>query len=60
MAQGSALNLGQWRQLDGASGGDTLLLPAKHLTTHGVVLGMTGSGKSGLVTVLVGWFQCCV
>lgn len=28
-------------------------LPAHHLVTHAVVVGMTGSGKSGLVTVLV-------
>lgn len=29
------------------------LLPTHHLVTHGVVLGMTGSGKTGLVTVLI-------
>src|SRR5687767_14207184 len=28
-------------------------VPAHHLTTHGVALGMTGSGKSGLLTVMV-------
>ncbi len=28
-------------------------LPAHHLVTHGVVLGMTGSGKTGLTVVLV-------
>lgn len=28
-------------------------LPAHHLVTHGVVLGMTGSGKTGLSVVLV-------
>jgi hypothetical protein len=28
-------------------------LPAHHLVTHGVVVGMTGSGKTGLVTVLI-------
>jgi hypothetical protein len=47
------LNLGSWRQLNGAEGGPTLRLPAAHLVTHGVVVGMTGSGKTGLVTVLV-------
>jgi hypothetical protein len=31
----------------------TLLLPAHHLVTHGVVVGMTGSGKTGLLTVMV-------
>jgi hypothetical protein len=28
-------------------------MPAHHLVTHGVVVGMTGSGKTGLVTVLI-------
>ncbi|NUP12095.1 MAG: ATP-binding protein [Polyangiaceae bacterium] len=28
-------------------------LPAHHMTTHTVIVGMTGSGKSGLVTVLI-------
>src|SRR5207253_899117 len=45
--------LGAWRTLDGAPGGPVLHLPAHHLTTHAVVVGMTGSGKTGLVTVLV-------
>jgi len=48
-----ALNLGAWRHLDGAEGGHALWLPAEHLVTHGVVVGMTGSGKTGLVTVLI-------
>jgi hypothetical protein len=48
-----ALNLGAWRHLDGAEGGGELWLPAKHLVTHGVVVGMTGSGKTGLVTVMI-------
>src|SRR5690349_7917004 len=47
------LNLGEWRPLDGAEGGPGLELPAHHLVTHGVVLGMTGSGKTGFVTVLI-------
>ena len=29
------------------------MLPAEHLVTHGVVVGMTGSGKTGLVTVMI-------
>jgi DNA helicase HerA-like ATPase len=53
MSHGPALNLGSWQGLDGGGGGDQLLLPARHLVTHGVAVGMTGSGKSGLVTVLV-------
>ncbi len=47
------LDLGAWRQLDGSEGGQSLRLPAEHLVTHGVVVGMTGSGKTGLVTVLI-------
>jgi hypothetical protein len=48
-----ALNLGAWRHLNGSEGGRALWLPAEHLVTHGVVLGMTGSGKTGLVTVMI-------
>ena len=48
-----ALKLGEWREVDGTGGGSELLLPAHHLVTHGVVVGMTGSGKTGLLTVLV-------
>lgn len=49
----SALRLGGVAPL-GADGPTTPLeLPAHHLVTHGVVVGMTGSGKTGLVTVLV-------
>ncbi len=33
--------------------GDPLVLPSHHLTTHGVILGMTGSGKTGLGVVLI-------
>ena len=52
MTENSALNLGNWLHIDGSAGGSPLLLPARHLVTHGVVVGMTGSGKTGLVTVL--------
>jgi hypothetical protein len=37
---------------DGAAEG-AFELPPHHLVTHGVVLGMTGSGKTGLLMVLV-------
>ncbi len=47
------LNLGAWRQLDGTGGGASFQLPTRDLVTHAVVVGMTGSGKTGLVTVLV-------
>lgn len=46
------LNLGSYRKITGTEGGPQLLLPTSHLVTHGVVVGMTGSGKTGLVTVL--------
>ncbi|MEO6601364.1 MAG: helicase HerA-like domain-containing protein [Polyangiaceae bacterium] len=48
-----ALNLGAWRTLSGGAGSPKLWLPAEHLVTHGVVVGMTGSGKTGLVTVMI-------
>ncbi len=47
------LNLGAWRHLNGAEGGPSLRLPAEHLVTHGVVVGMTGSGKTGLCVVMI-------
>ncbi|WP_437322414.1 helicase HerA-like domain-containing protein [Sorangium sp. So ce394] len=48
--------LGRSRPLSGdpgAAAARPLELPAHHLVTHGVVVGMTGSGKTGLVMVLV-------
>ncbi len=51
------LHLGTTRALNGQKpkpGEESrLLLPARDLVTHGVVLGMTGSGKTGLVLVMV-------
>lgn len=52
----SNLSLGATRPLHTALGGVTATpwaLPAQHLVTHGVVLGMTGSGKTGLLVVMV-------
>ncbi|MBK8942210.1 MAG: DUF853 family protein [Polyangiaceae bacterium] len=48
-----SLFLGATRPLDGSPQVGALHVPAHHLVTHGVVVGMTGSGKTGLVTVLV-------
>ncbi len=48
-----SLYLGAMRTLSEPPVAGRLLMPAHHLVTHGVVLGMTGSGKTGLVTVLV-------
>lgn len=39
--------------MSGAAPPSPLELPAHHLVTHAAVLGMTGSGKTGLVMVLV-------
>ena len=33
--------------------GDRLVHQAHHLTTHGVIVGMTGSGKTGLGVILL-------
>ncbi len=52
MAPPGTLYLGAIRRLDGGGSPAPLYLPAHHLVTHGVVVGMTGSGKTGLVTVL--------
>jgi len=53
MAHTPALYLGSTRALDGAGAATDLRLPAHHFVTHGVVLGMTGSGKTGLTTVMI-------
>ncbi|HWH13994.1 MAG TPA: DUF87 domain-containing protein, partial [Miltoncostaeaceae bacterium] len=37
----------------GARAADPLALPSADLTTHGVIVGMTGSGKTGLGVVLI-------
>ncbi|MBN8612107.1 MAG: ATP-binding protein [Deltaproteobacteria bacterium] len=49
---GLTFNMGARRTLKGAARGG-FELPADDLVTHGVVVGMTGSGKTGLITVLV-------
>ncbi|HEY5959086.1 MAG TPA: helicase HerA-like domain-containing protein [Polyangiaceae bacterium] len=46
------LHLGAWRPIDGEGNGGQARMPASDLVTHGVIVGMTGSGKTGLVTVL--------
>ncbi len=48
----STLRLGRRLTIDGRNG-SAYQLPSHHLLTHGVIVGMTGSGKTGLVTVLV-------
>ena len=48
-----SLAIGSVRPLDGRAESTQLALPAHHLATHGVVLGMTGSGKTGLLVAIV-------
>ncbi len=48
-----SLYLGYSTGLDGGAPAGFLHLPPQHLVTHGCVVGMTGSGKTGLVTVLI-------
>jgi len=45
--------LGSHCALQGEQRLEALKLPPHHLTTHGVVVGMTGSGKTGMLTVLI-------
>jgi DNA helicase HerA-like ATPase len=47
------LHLGAAHRLDGVALSKDWRVPAHHLVTHGVIVGMTGSGKTGLVTVTV-------
>ncbi len=47
----SNLYMGMARRLDGRGTTRKWVVPAGHLVTHGVVVGMTGSGKTGLLTV---------
>ena len=47
------LRMGQARPVESTARPTPYALPAHHLVTHAVVVGMTGSGKTGLVTVMV-------
>ncbi len=47
------LHLGRFRPTSGKADPAPLELPAHHFVTHAAVVGMTGSGKTGLVMVLV-------
>jgi len=49
----SAFYLGAYRAVGSQAGLEKLLVPAHHLVTHGVVMGTTGSGKTGLSTLIV-------
>jgi hypothetical protein len=49
----STLAIGGRRSIDGTPPTQPFALAAQHLVTHGVVLGMTGSGKTGLLVVMI-------
>jgi hypothetical protein len=48
----SVLKLGHRLAINGKSG-SAYEMPSENLLTHGVIVGMTGSGKTGLVTVII-------
>jgi hypothetical protein len=47
------LTLGGLRPLDGGGASERYAIPPEDLTTHAAIVGMTGSGKTGLVMVTV-------
>jgi DNA helicase HerA-like ATPase len=53
MARAPELYLGTCSPIEHPDQSNLCCLPAHHLLTHTVVVGMTGSGKSGLLTVMV-------
>jgi DNA helicase HerA-like ATPase len=48
-----SLYLGITRPLDGGKAATPFRFPADHLCTHGAVVGMTASGNTSLVTVMI-------
>jgi len=48
-----SLYLGAWKPIDGEGKGGNARMPARDLVTHSVIVGMTGSGKTGLLCVAV-------
>jgi hypothetical protein len=53
MSDQSALRLGETLDAAGKRSGTPVMIEPGDLTTHGVILGMTGSGKTGLGIVLL-------
>jgi len=49
----SSFYLGASRSLNNSRASAAHHMPAHHLVTHGAIVGMTGSGKTGLVTVMI-------
>ena len=52
MSKKAQLHLGAQRALKGSRENTPMLLLAHHLVTHAVVVGSTGSGKTGFITVV--------
>ena len=53
MTESATLHLGEEIDAGGDRNGSRIEIEPGHLTTHGVILGMTGSGKTGLGIVLL-------
>jgi len=53
MAEATGLRIGERLDNDGARNGEPVALDPSDLCTHGVIVGMTGSGKTGLAVSLI-------
>ncbi len=53
MTERSGLRIGERLGEDGARNGEPVVLDPGDLCTHGVIVGMTGSGKTGLAVALI-------
>ncbi len=53
MTEPSGLRIGERLGEDGARNGEAVALDPSDLCTHGVIVGMTGSGKTGLAVALI-------
>lgn len=53
MTERSGLRIGERLGEDGARNGEAVVLDPGDLCTHGVIVGMTGSGKTGLAVALI-------
>jgi len=53
VSESPLLHLGAYQSLERPKPGAPALLPAHHLVTHAVITGMTGSGKTGLLMVMI-------
>jgi hypothetical protein len=53
MSESPSLHLGSCTAIDDPSQGGPVRMPSHHLVTHAVLAGMTGSGKTGLLIVML-------